>query len=221
MPATCSLSPVRTFTSTPPAASALSAAAADALGGSRKTANPAKVRPASSRHHRSDWSDAHRPTGDAEQPAALRARSSKLACSSVPPRLRQRYRATCARRLDAGCRARRTSSGAPLTIKQRSPPSSAQHRDAPALEVKRHLVDLAPGRRRRRCHAARMASSSGLFRPALEVAVQPREVEHPPAFGARRHRCAGRAAMRASVNVPVLSVQSTSIAPRLWIAAAS
>ena len=54
---------------------------------------------------------------------------------------------------------------------------------------------------------------------ALEMAVELGELEHALAVARRASRCAASSAIFASVSVPVLSVHSTSMLPRSWIAA--
>ena len=110
------------------------------------------------------------------------------------------------------------SSGAPLTISQALAVALDQHRDAPALEVERHLVDLAPaGRRRARVREDGLVQRA--LDAALEVAVEVGAGASTRALSAPATSTCAPSAMRASVSVPVLSVHSTSIAPRSWMAA--
>ena len=90
-----------------------------------------------------------------------------------------------------------------------------QHGDPATFEVERDFVDLPPRRR-----VDFLMSQDGFvertFQPALEMAVQPGERQNEALSLPVMSTCFV-IAMRASVRVPVLSVQSTSIAPRLWI----
>ena len=92
-----------------------------------------------------------------------------------------------------------------------------QDRDAPPLEIERHLVDLLPAG-----HVERMGGEDRLveralhaaFEPAVDVGVGDRRA----ALSAPRPSIARTSLIVASVSVPVLSVHSTSMAPRSWIA---
>ena len=62
------------------------------------------------------------------------------------------------------------------------------------------------------------ARSSRFFRPGLVVAVEAGVLEHLVRVGADRRRGGASRTTRSCVSVPVLSVHSTSIAPKFWIA---
>ncbi len=160
----------------------------------------------------------HRSPGDAEHAEALAAQ--RLEASPAPDARRAVERPTASgpSSLVRGRAAGSTSSGAPFTTSSRSPAVVDQHRDAPPLEVERHLVDLAPAddvdSPRARGSRRRAGCAAG-----LEEAVEVGELQHALADRGPARRGAARARMRASVSVPVLSVHRTSMLPRSWIAA--
>ena len=201
-------SPEMILVRTPAAARRATAAPAEALGGSRKAQKPAKTRSCSA----STPGGARRAGHAARGHRAAQALPAwvRLPMASSAPRS---HRPIARRR---AVQAARTASGAPLTTssgpsgarraprsERRSKPKGASASALPALGGRLG----APGSRHR--------ASRGRRRGRPLTAASPPAARRPAPSGARlRAR-----AIRASVSVPVLSVQSTSIAPRSWMAA--
>ena len=172
-------------------------------------------------------SAAHRPGADGREVTPGQTPIQRKPCVGLLSLNLRKLRASRRRRADAPLPSRRStavasamiSSGAPLTISSRRAGVLGQHRDAAALEVEGHVGDLAPaGKSRCRRAPARMASSSGLRMRAFEAAVDRGQFQDAAAVGAVAPGWP-TSAMRASVSVPVLSVHSTLMAPRSWMAA--
>ena len=212
--ATFSLSPVSTLTSTPAAAIARIVAPALAFGGSRKTAKPAKTRSLSSVIVAVSWlpSTARLAMPSARKPSAPSA-SSVAAKRPLVSASSDRSAPSAAR---WRCDSRRMSSGAPLTIRRRCPSCST------STEMRRRSKSngtsssffqplMSSGR------SARIASSSGLFMPLSKRLLMKASAKasglSPPSPSMVR-----TSLIWASVKVPVLSVHSTFMAPRSWIA---
>ncbi len=111
---------------------------------------------------------------------------------------------------------RSTSSGAPLTTRRRTLPSSI------STETRRRSksngassIFVQP--RTSTCSCARMASSRGLRIPVSKWLLRQASASTCGLSRPAASTCRSRL-MRASVRVPVLSVHSTSIEPRFWMA---
>ena len=153
--------------------------------------------------------------GDAEHAEALvaqfvgtrvrRSRAARRACGARPAVLVVAHSATM-------------SSGAPLTTSRRR---RRRSRAAPRRAGARSRT--APRRscvqpRQSMCAVREDRVVERALQPGLEGAVEVGELEHALAVAPERDRRGARAGCGASVSVPVLSVQSTSMLPRSWIA---
>ena len=148
---TSSLSPVTIFTATPHAAERRERRAGARLRRIEEGREAGEHELASRRRSRAvAW------LGVDLRATRCRARGSPRSPSASKSGLRSVERGVVERRCRSPSasrtrvQSRSTSSGAPLTISSRSPLALDQDRDAAALEVERHLVDLASSRRRRR-----------------------------------------------------------------------
>ena len=115
------------------------------------------------------------------------------------------------------------ASGAPLRDEPVLALRRADHdRHDPPLEVERDLVDLRVLRDPEAARGSPCARGSPgrarCLQPGLEVAVEVGQRQHAVVLVRAPRRSAAPGSRGPCVSVPVLSVQSTSIAPRFWIA---
>ncbi len=94
-----------------------------------------------------------------------------------------------------------------------------QHRDAPALEIEGDLVELDPAGPVDIAVLAGSPRRAGFANPGLEMAVEPGRAPARARLSAPEIAICRTRRIFASVSVPVLSVHSTSMLPRSWIAA--
>jgi hypothetical protein len=200
--ATSGLSPVAILTSMPSAASNASESRAAALGSSAKTRKPTSVRLDSSSVVMVDNS------GAGLLATATTRRPPANSAASVGP-----AQADTATHLAITC------SGAPLTTSSRSPSVSTSADAARRVWSNGDVATScsSPATSSRARGDAHSAASNAFADPppvAGSIPVAKRPNRRTPSLGCPSGSMASTSVMRPSVNVPVLSVISTSISPR-------